>query len=345
MILRGCCRFSRAAIAFAAVLLVASGAKAAPASVSQAAEGERSIKRGVALRAQGKDAEALEEFKKAYALSPTPRALAQIGLAEQALGRWIDAERDVDSAMQSSSDPWIKSRGAPLREALDTIREHLGNLHVEGPAGASVEVEGQSVGTLPLAAPVRVIAGEVTVAVSGKDLARIERKVRVPANGAARELFADAAEKPLAANSAGAEANVAPSSAATTVDRASEGGAYDILGLVAAGGAVVATGVGIGALIVRANHVSKYNDDALCTPPNGKTREQNCGSERSAAATAQTFSLIAFAAAGVLAISSVVLFAIAPSDREPAATVGVSSSAHACGLGPGEVGIGCVFRF
>jgi Flp pilus assembly protein TadD len=42
---------------------------------------------GIALRRQRRDAEALEEFRRSYALRPTPRTLAQIGFAEQALGR------------------------------------------------------------------------------------------------------------------------------------------------------------------------------------------------------------------------------------------------------------------
>jgi len=47
---------------------------------------DAAIRRGVDLRRQGQDDQALQEFKKAYELSPSPRALAQIGLAEQALG-------------------------------------------------------------------------------------------------------------------------------------------------------------------------------------------------------------------------------------------------------------------
>src|SRR5262249_720649 len=108
-------------------------------AASPHAEAERAIKNGVALRAQGKHAEALEEFKKAYGIAPTPRALAQIGLAEQALGRWLEAEEHVSKAMESASDPWIKSKTGPLKDALETIREHLGDLEIEGPDGADIQ--------------------------------------------------------------------------------------------------------------------------------------------------------------------------------------------------------------
>src|SRR5262249_33206652 len=119
---------------------------------------------------------------------------------------------------------------------------------------------------------------------------------------------------------------------------ASEGGAYRVLGFIGAGVALAATGAGIAALVVRANHVSKYNDDALCLPPNGKTREQNCGAERSAASSAQRASIVGFGAAGVLAVTSIVFFAVAPSKSEPEPIVSAT-------VGPGGIGVRCAFGF
>ncbi|HEX4352161.1 MAG TPA: tetratricopeptide repeat protein, partial [Polyangiales bacterium] len=57
------------------------------------------ISQGVALRKQGKNAEALVDFQRAYQISPSPRAQAQIALAEQALGDWIAAEDGLVSAL------------------------------------------------------------------------------------------------------------------------------------------------------------------------------------------------------------------------------------------------------
>lgn len=39
--------------------------------------------------------------------SHSPRALAQIALAEQALGRWVEAERDLRNVLHMSEDPSI----------------------------------------------------------------------------------------------------------------------------------------------------------------------------------------------------------------------------------------------
>jgi hypothetical protein len=68
------------------------------------------IKPGVELRREGKDQVALEEFRPAFDVAPTPRALAQIALAEEALGRWIDAEAHIGKA-RGRAGPWIRSIG------------------------------------------------------------------------------------------------------------------------------------------------------------------------------------------------------------------------------------------
>src|SRR5947209_3601580 len=81
------------------------------------AAADAAIRRGVDLRKQGRDMDALEEFRKAYAAARSPRALAQIALAEQALGRWVDAESDLDQALASKSDPWIRKNVATLNGA------------------------------------------------------------------------------------------------------------------------------------------------------------------------------------------------------------------------------------
>lgn len=133
---------------------------------AHAADPEALVLEGIALRKDHRDLEALRVFRLAYAESPRPRIRAQIGLAEQALGKWIEAEVDVSAALAEASDPWIEKNAPTLRAALTSIREHLGWLEVTGTAGAMVFVNGVARGALPLAQPVRVVAG--TVAVEGR---------------------------------------------------------------------------------------------------------------------------------------------------------------------------------
>ena len=80
------------------------------------------IRAGITLREQALDVEALEAFRRAHALFPSARALAQMGLAEQALGQWRNAEIHLSAALQTANDPWIRRRRSALIRALAFVR-------------------------------------------------------------------------------------------------------------------------------------------------------------------------------------------------------------------------------
>jgi hypothetical protein len=161
---------------------------AATPAWAQPADAGALVKHGLALRRERRDAEALEEFRRAYAIDPAPRTLAQIALAEQALGRWVDAETDLQAALRAADDPWIASNRRVLETGLSTIRGHIGSLDVEADvAGAELWVNGARVGALPLAAPLRVEAGSVIVEVRATGYAPARRITSVDPGGSARE--------------------------------------------------------------------------------------------------------------------------------------------------------------
>jgi hypothetical protein len=150
-------------------------------------EAERLITAGVALRQQAKDEEALTQFARAYELAHDPRARAQMGLAEEALGRWERAEAHLTEAL-SATTPWITKRQGDLSAALEDIRGHLGDLEVlGGVAGAEVQLNGETVARLPLAKALRVAAGTVALEMRAPGYLPVIRNVNVPARGLARE--------------------------------------------------------------------------------------------------------------------------------------------------------------
>lgn len=141
---------------------------------------EALIQRGIELRRQGKDFEAFEYFKKAHDLAPTPRAKAQLGLVEQALSRWTDAEVHLEAALQARRDPWIQRNQAILEQSLRTVRAHVGLLDVQGaPEGAELTINGKPAGRLPLAAPVRVGEGYAEVELGAPGHVTAKRTVTV----------------------------------------------------------------------------------------------------------------------------------------------------------------------
>jgi hypothetical protein len=159
------------------------------------------MRRGLDLRQKGQDEAALQEFRRAYELSKTGHALAQIALAEQALGRWLEAESHLIEAL-TLRESWIGKNKKHLDQALNDIQGHLGSLELPGEAKAgTVKVDGVQMATLPLTAPLRVPAGSVALEVQAPGYLPIIRNVVVPARGLAREhltFVAVPAAKPLA---------------------------------------------------------------------------------------------------------------------------------------------------
>ncbi len=159
-----------------------------PARAQQAETPDALLARGVELRRTGQDQQALELFRRAFELSHSPRAEAQMGLAEQALGRWLDADQHVREAYAASGDPWIQSHRAGLDASIAVIEQHVGRLEVIGNVpGAEVLVNGQPAGTLPLARPLRLIAGSVSVEVRANGYQPAQRSLTVTAGSLARE--------------------------------------------------------------------------------------------------------------------------------------------------------------
>lgn len=127
---------------------------------------EMLIREGVELRKRGQDAKAVERFQEAYELAHTPRAAAQLGLCEQALGRYVEADAHISEALLSS-DPWIERSRSTLETSLEGVRRHLATITVTGePSGAVIRVNGQAAGRLPQSIPVRVLPGAVEIIVS-----------------------------------------------------------------------------------------------------------------------------------------------------------------------------------
>ena len=125
------------------------------------------ISQGLKAMRKGDYQAALDAFRGAHQARPTTRSHAEIGLAEQALHRWLDAEADLAGAMAEEEDAWLKEHRSLLDKALADVRSHLGMLTVEsGPHGAEVRVNGEPRGVLPLPNPLSVLPGAVQVEIT-----------------------------------------------------------------------------------------------------------------------------------------------------------------------------------
>lgn len=157
------------------------GVVAGPASASPGDEAEALIRKGVEQRRRGNHIEALELFERASTIAPSARALAQRGLAESSLRRWVEAERHLGEALDRHDSPWIEAREnrSVLEQVLANVRTHVGGVRLQGTAGAEVKVNEQSIGRLPVSKAVRVPEGTARVTAVAPGRKAVEREVAV----------------------------------------------------------------------------------------------------------------------------------------------------------------------
>ena len=93
-------------VTVAALLSVLVAARAAHAA-DESAKAEQLIQEANELRRQGQDQRAMPLLQQAYELARTARTAAQLGLAEMALGYWVEAEGHLNEALTVSHHPWV----------------------------------------------------------------------------------------------------------------------------------------------------------------------------------------------------------------------------------------------
>jgi len=343
---------SPAAVAAAPVPLgtAAPGAPSGDVGPGDAPGEEELISRGIALRESRNDVAALDAFRRAYDLKKSPRALAQVALAEQALGRLVPAEVDLEHALARADDAWIARNRAVLDQALVEIRGHLGSLQITGGVpGAEVLVDGAGVARLPLAAPLRVNAGRVTLEVRAAGYAPIVRAVVVPKRGLARETVALVAAAPTPPPPGSEPALAGGGQPAARADGSdATGTTWSVrkkLG-VAFGAAAVASAVaGTTFLFVREGRAQDFNNAGCGT----EALTPDCGALRDKEENALAWGLAGLAGTLVLGgVGAYLLFW--PSGSDPGRVAAADPGAAfrcAPGLGGGGSGasISCGGRF
>lgn len=356
-------RLASACVGVMMLLLAAPGAGAADA--------EELMRRGIDLRRNDKDGEALILFQQAYDLSQRPKALAQIGFAEQALGKWGAADRHLRQASQSADDPWVIKHRKAIDDALRLIGPHVGRLEVRGnPAGAQVLVDGEVIGTLPLGAPITVTAGGVAIEVRTPGCLPIVRASTVPPGMLIRESFdlqpfspatagvtapgplaarvtergslaqRKPVENPLAATDDRTETVKSSSQApaAATTEPPSGGSARSYVVIGAAGLAVAAVAFGVIEHLSWQNKASQFRNTTGCDPAAAHRGSPTC---ENLYQDGQRAEYVAFGAYGLgvgLAATAAILYFTAP-------TVGADSHQVACGVNPFGARFGCAMRF
>jgi hypothetical protein len=323
--------FATASAAALALALLVAPATAAEAP-STGGETEDLIKRGNDLRRVGDDQNALPLLAKAYERQPTPRNAVQLGLVEQALGRWADSDLHLTEAMKAKQDPWIVRNRAPIEDALNRAKSHVGRVEITGePAGAEVLVGGRSVGQVPLAEPVRVSAGTVDVELRAVGYRSALRSVRIEGGqyqpvvirlerGSGATIVNSDTPLPGSAmpTDAGLQTSAAPPS---PVRLWAERGAW--------AGTALALGFGTYELLAHNRDVKTFNDRGCYESDrgpylingNGGSDDVPCRSLADSYDTSRKLAFTGFIAAGAFAATGVVLHLLAPDEAPQQARV------------------------
>jgi hypothetical protein len=265
----------------------------------QAQSADDLVRTAVELRRAGRDAEALAALEAAWRAAPSPRVRAQMGFAEQALDRWVDADAHLREAL-AAPDAWVTERRAIVEEALRVVEQRVGSFDVRCTTpGATLWVVGHPAMPLPLATPLRVNAGHLGYEVRAEGYATARRETVVPAGSITRE-----------------EVVLAPAMTAAVTPAptpTSPWGPQRTWALATTAGAALGFGVGVGMLVSRNAAADRWNDPTCLR--NDRTRAENCASDRDALETAGAVSVASFVVGGALAVTATVLWLTAPTAR------------------------------
>jgi hypothetical protein len=354
-------RMSQKNLLVALLVLQVSAVLAVGGHPARAEDAERQadklIRHGIELRRRLDDDSAVREFQKAYDLVHSPRAAGQLGLAEQALGRWEDAERHLIEALAASDDPWVTKNRDPLQQSLATTQTHVGRVDVTGePPGASVSVNGRPVGLLPLPEAVLVSAGQVNVRVSAEGYVSQDRNFPIVGGQYQRVAVNLAKIATQAPQPSGAvtpiDGTPAATPAAGSTPAAGDEGPSDtrrVLKWTALGLAGAGLVTGVIATVLHSQNSSTFKNQG-CFDDNGKGVDANrnpvpsCQSALDATNTDQTLMIVGYAAAGVFAATWLVLQLTEPSSA-PAAAPEQASRWPLCAPSLAGLGISCAARF
>jgi hypothetical protein len=338
----------------------------------QADEGDDLIKQGIECRRQRDDVCGLRFFEKAYEQGHTPRALAQIALAEQALGKWVAASEHMRQALAVRDDAWIEKNRMVLNESAARIAGHVGFIEIFGGSrGAEVRLDGTARGTLPLPRPLATPTGTVAIDLVMAGRLPIRRTTTVQAGETTREAFdelpvesagragAGAHDDTATARRMEAAADKSPPPAASGSDTTADAtGAASPPGRESADEdkgttafsprwplVIGAAALSAGALIFATVEYGKWSGNVdsfnrmACDPRLSGRGSAECASLYDDAGNEKTLMYVGFAAAGVLAATSVVLYLAL--DQQGAAT----NHQVACIPTGGARSISCAFRF
>ena len=162
-------------------------------------EADRHFKAGVALFKEAKFKEALAEFERAYEIAPHPLVLYNIAGCHRELSNYGEAIRFYERFLKEGKGQVPPARLTTAQTELDGILARIARVSVviQGPPYATLYVDGNSIGTMPVPMPLVLPPGEHKISAKADGFKDAERTLRV-ASGDEAEISLTLAEVPKA---------------------------------------------------------------------------------------------------------------------------------------------------
>jgi hypothetical protein len=266
-------------------------------------QAEASFQEAVKLHEKGRSADALDKFRAAYAIYPSPNTLVNMAREEQLLGRKLEALRHFHEALKM---PLLNPQSAQVakQHAADLERQ-FGRVEVKGPKGL-VLVLGDHEYVLPLTEPLDVEPGTVD-ATGSYGQARYRGRATAPAGQLATlDMVPDGSQGSAAAGGATTTTPVTDPPPAS-----SDEGSSTVRWLVPGGlGVLGLTGIVLGVVFLGKGNTA--NDDAKalgvdpgCVGVSSATCDR-AGQLKSDWNTDKTLSTLSFVGGGVFLAAAAV---------------------------------------
>jgi PEGA domain/Tetratricopeptide repeat len=184
-------------IALLAVSVVPAAAKEPKKSTSEQKEADRHFKSGVALFKEAKYKEALAEFERAYEIAPHPLVLYNIAGCHRELSNYGEAIRFYERFLKEGKGQVPPARLNAAQTELDAILARIARITVviQGPPYATLILDGNPLGTMPIPMPLVLSPGEHKIVAKADGHKDAERTLRV-ASGDEAEISLTLSETP-----------------------------------------------------------------------------------------------------------------------------------------------------
>jgi PEGA domain len=258
------------------------------ARAEESPEVEALLKRGIQLRKDGKDEEALAVFLDAESQAPkSVRVLLHVATAAQAASKWLMADEYLKKAMSHGDDPYYLKYKDEIEEVRLATAQRVGHFRALGePDGAEVVLNGQVIGTLPMETPKTLEAGTYIMEVTKPGYFRLRRPISVGGGVLTRESVQLNERAPGSVDPADPQTGVA---AEPKSYWGSSAFTWTLAGIGAAAG--VTSGI---SFYLREQAVEHWNDDARCTSQENPDvpRSEICSDVRNDIDTAEQVGII-----------------------------------------------------